>query len=131
LPTDLPDLFDMRRNDSTHVDKQYGLGIRSDLALQILGTHLKRLPLTIDKNHLCPGMYGRGGASDERMAWNDNRRPFDADGPNDELDGTGAVACPKSFFSPAILPPSALKLLNFGPHIDDPATKDLLKASHD
>ena len=90
--TDVPDLFDMRRNDSTHVDKQDRLGIRSDLAPQILGTHLKCLPLTVDKNHLCAGVYGCGGASDERMTWNGNRRPFDSDGPKDELDRTGAVA---------------------------------------
>ena len=113
------------------MDKQDGLGIRSDLAAQILGTHLKRLPLTIDKNHFCSSVYGSGGTSNESVAWNDNRRPFDTDSPKDELNGTGAVARTQSIFHSAIRRPLALEFLNIPPHADEAATKDFFKASHD
>src|SRR5437016_4310854 len=120
LSTDVPNLFDIRRNDPTHVDKQDGLGIRSDLAAQILGTHLKRLPLTIDKNHFCSSVYGSGGTSNESVAWNDNRRPFDTDSPKDELNGTGAVARTQSIFHSAIRRPLALEFLNIPPILMKP-----------
>src|SRR5262249_41972201 len=131
LPTDVPDLFDLRRDDSTHVDQEDRLGIRLDLAPQILGTHLKRLPLTIDKDHLCPRVYGRGGAGNEGMAPNGNRRAFDTDGQKDELNGTGAVARSKSVFTPAILRPFTFELLNIRANTDEPAAKDFFKTSHD
>src|SRR5438105_3210224 len=102
LPTDVLDLFKMRRNDPAHMDEHYRPGIRSDLAAQIVGIHLKILPLTIDKNHFCSSVYGSGGASNESMAWNDNRRSLDADGPEDQLYRTRAVARAQSVFHPAI-----------------------------
>ena len=75
-------------------------------------------------------MYGNDIIMNESMAWNDNRRPFNPDGPKESSDGGGAVADARKLFHSAIVPHDA-RIPQHSPHADEPATKGLFKASHD
>ena len=77
LLADAFNFIEMRRNDSAHVHQHYGLGVLSNLAAQIVGIHLKVLPLAVGEDYLCARVNRRHCCRNKRMAGNNDRLAFD------------------------------------------------------